>query len=403
MRFHIDNLLVYFPYDYVYPEQYDYMRYLKMTLDGVKGHCLLEMPTGTGKTVSLLSLILSYQLQDPTTGKLVYCTRTVQEMDKVVEELRRVMKFIQEEVKKDAHLKQEHHQQHHANKSGGDGKKKSQLLMDIEAIGGLGAKGGNTTATPSLASVGVEGMLGVCLSSRRNMCIHPAVSSFDNRNKVDALCRNLTAPFVRERGNPEELCSYYEAYSKTGSDAQLAGIYSLHDMMILGNDKGWCPYYMARYMINRANVVVYNYQYMLDPKISGMVSREIEKESIVVFDEAHNIDNVCIEALSVTLNNHILRKCSENIRKLENDLKKVEASDAKRLQDEYQSLVSGLFLGNNNNNNSSSSSDRTLWDKTPKTPKTTTIHPKPATAFLPHSTGRRHSNSSLPPPRIRGG
>mmetsp|Transcript_22971 Transcript_22971/g.44782 ORF Transcript_22971/g.44782 Transcript_22971/m.44782 type:complete len:876 (-) Transcript_22971:153-2780(-) len=356
MRFHIDNLLVYFPYDYVYPEQYDYMRYLKMTLDGVKGHCLLEMPTGTGKTVSLLSLILSYQLQDPTTGKLVYCTRTVQEMDKVVEELRRVMKFIQEEVKKDAHLKQEHHQQHHANKSGGDGKKKSQLLMDIEAIGGLGAKGGNTTATPSLASVGVEGMLGVCLSSRRNMCIHPAVSSFDNRNKVDALCRNLTAPFVRERGNPEELCSYYEAYSKTGSDAQLAGIYSLHDMMILGNDKGWCPYYMARYMINRANVVVYNYQYMLDPKISGMVSREIEKESIVVFDEAHNIDNVCIEALSVTLNNHILRKCSENIRKLENDLKKVEASDAKRLQDEYQSLVSGLFLGNNNNNNSSSSS-----------------------------------------------
>ncbi len=27
-----------------------------------------------------------------------------------------------------------------------------------------------------------------------------------------------------------------------------------------------------------------------------MVSRELEKECIVVFDEAHNIDNVCIEA-----------------------------------------------------------------------------------------------------------
>ena len=26
-----------------------------------------------------------------------------------------------------------------------------------------------------------------------------------------------------------------------------------------------------------------------------MVSRELEKECIVVFDEAHNIDNVCIE------------------------------------------------------------------------------------------------------------
>jgi Rad3-related DNA helicase len=29
-----------------------------------------------------------------------------------------------------------------------------------------------------------------------------------------------------------------------------------------------------------------------------MVSREFERECVVVFDEAHNIDNVCIEALS---------------------------------------------------------------------------------------------------------
>ena len=45
---------------------------LKRTLDaGVRqvarrsltsqGHCVLEMPSGTGKTVSLLSLIISYQ------------------------------------------------------------------------------------------------------------------------------------------------------------------------------------------------------------------------------------------------------------------------------------------------------------------------------------------------------
>jgi Rad3-related DNA helicase len=27
-----------------------------------------------------------------------------------------------------------------------------------------------------------------------------------------------------------------------------------------------------------------------DPKVAGMVSRELEAESIVVFDEAHNID-----------------------------------------------------------------------------------------------------------------
>ena len=31
-----------------------------------------------------------------------------------------------------------------------------------------------------------------------------------------------------------------------------------------------------------------------------MVSRELEKECIVVFDEAHNIDNVCIEVVTCT-------------------------------------------------------------------------------------------------------
>jgi hypothetical protein len=51
-------LTVWFPYDYCYPEQYAYMCELKQTLDA-KGHCLLEMPTGTGK-VRLAHLSLKY-------------------------------------------------------------------------------------------------------------------------------------------------------------------------------------------------------------------------------------------------------------------------------------------------------------------------------------------------------
>ena len=76
MKFKLEDLTVYFPYERMYPEQYTYMLELKHSLDA-KGHCLLEMPTGTGKTVTLLSLITSYQLQHPEVGKLVYCTRTV--------------------------------------------------------------------------------------------------------------------------------------------------------------------------------------------------------------------------------------------------------------------------------------------------------------------------------------
>ena len=103
MIFNLDGLRVFFPYDFIYPEQYKYMLELKRGLDAkaraqqcatlrssshvvkrlpTQGHGCLEMPTGTGKTISLLSLITSYQLAHPECGKLVYCTRTVPEMEK---------------------------------------------------------------------------------------------------------------------------------------------------------------------------------------------------------------------------------------------------------------------------------------------------------------------------------
>ena len=43
--------------------------------------------------------------------------------------------------------------------------------------------------------------------------------------------------------------------------------------------------------LQQANVIVFNYSYMLDPKIAEMVSRNFTKKAVVVFDEAHNIGN----------------------------------------------------------------------------------------------------------------
>lgn len=186
--------------------------------------------------------------------------------------------------------------------------------------------------------------------------------------------------------------------------ARAAGVYTLHDLRQFGRKQGWCPYFLARHMMAFSNVVVYSYQYMIDPKVSQMVSRwgarqqgcmqgaarlagslhlawlltwrrsymigcscqsmllvmqcpglagatsprpalpwpppclapsppppppppaptcphthhcrELEKESIVVFDEAHNIDNVCIEALSVSMRKQTLEAAGANINKL---------------------------------------------------------------------------------------
>uniref|UniRef100_A0A8C6LFG9 General transcription and DNA repair factor IIH helicase subunit XPD n=1 Tax=Nothobranchius furzeri TaxID=105023 RepID=A0A8C6LFG9_NOTFU len=297
MKLNIDGLLVYFPYDYIYPEQYSYMLELKRTLDA-KGHGVLEMPSGTGKTISLLSLIVAYQRAFPLeVTKLIYCSRTVPEIEKVVEELRKLMEFYAKETEE------------------------------------------------------VNNFLALALSSRKNLCIHP--------EEFDAVGRQVPLP---------------------------AGVYNLDDLKDLGRRKGWCPYYLARYSILHANIVVYSYHYLLDPKIADLVSKELAKKSVVVFDEAHNIgkdlqrlwlsgmsepflafpeglkkdfkmskrlekllfstDNVCIDSMSVNITRRTLDRCQNNVDTLQNTIQRIKETDAAKLREEYRRLVEGLKEAN---------------------------------------------------------
>uniref|UniRef100_A0AAV1TXH6 DNA 5'-3' helicase n=1 Tax=Peronospora matthiolae TaxID=2874970 RepID=A0AAV1TXH6_9STRA len=311
MKIDIEGLEVVFPYERMYPEQLQYMRELKRALDA-QGHCMLEMPTGTGKTVSLLALVLAYKHAHSTAGKLVYCTRTVPEMAKCVEELKRLVVY-------------------------------------------------RTQYYGSQAQV-----TAVCLSSRRNMCVHSRVMAHADGEDVDGQCRQMTASWVRARAaraanqvqdaqsapaiaeTSVETCSFYETYDARRSDDSVLvpGVYSVEDLKELGVHKGWCPYFLTRYAVTFADVVVFNYQYMLDPKVSQLVSRSFEKESIIVFDEAHNIDNVCIEALSVDLDRRALDRASRNLTTLSNQVNKLKQADKSRLDAEYRRLVEGLRSSN---------------------------------------------------------
>uniref|UniRef100_A0A1D1YM86 DNA 5'-3' helicase n=1 Tax=Anthurium amnicola TaxID=1678845 RepID=A0A1D1YM86_9ARAE len=294
MRFQIEGVTVYFPYEHIYPEQYEYMVEMKRALDA-RGHCLLEMPTGTGKTIALLSLIVSYVLARPQQPlKLLYCTRTVHEMEKTLAELRLLY----------SHL------------------------------------------PPSTR------LLALGLSSRKNLCVNPAVVSASSRDSVDSACRRLTASWVRALAADSPpgavpACPFFESYDRASSGGPEAvllppGVYTLQDLRAFGREKGWCPYFLARHMVNYANVVVYSYQYLLDPKVAGIISREMQRECVVVFDEAHNIDNVCIEALSVSVRRQTLDSATRNLTRMSQEIDRLKATDAGRLRAEYNRLVEGL-------------------------------------------------------------
>ncbi|KAJ6663644.1 hypothetical protein lerEdw1_009723 [Lerista edwardsae] len=296
MKLNIDGLLVYFPYDYIYPEQYSYMLELKRTLDA-KGHGVLEMPSGTGKTISLLSLIVAYQRAFPLeVTKLIYCSRTVPEIEKVIEELRKLLDF---------HEKQ------------------------------TGEK------LP---------FLGLALSSRKNLCIHPEVSTLRFGKEVDGKCFSLTASYVRAQHQQDDSiasCRFFEEFDALGRQVPLPyGVYNLDDLKAYGRQKGWCPYFLARYSILHANIVVYSYHYLLDPKIADLVSKELARKSVVVFDEAHNIDNVCIDSMGVNITRKTLDRCQGNVATLQATIQNIKETDAQKLKEEYRRLVEGLREAN---------------------------------------------------------
>jgi DNA excision repair protein ERCC-2 len=78
-----------------------------------------------------------------------------------------------------------------------------------------------------------------------------------------------------------------------------------------------CPYFLARQFIQTADVIVYNVNYMLDPKIANLVSSELQKDCIVVFDECSNIDNTCIDAYSLHISEKTIKEASANLLMIE--------------------------------------------------------------------------------------
>ncbi|KAJ2757173.1 TFIIH/NER complex ATP-dependent 5'-3' DNA helicase subunit [Coemansia pectinata] len=291
MRFYIDDLPVIFPYDYVYPEQYQYMCGLKKSLDS-RGHAMLEMPSGTGKTISLLSLIIAYQQFYPGRRKLVYCSRTVPEIDKALAELKRLMEY-----------------------------RRSQGCEDKD-------------------------FLGLGLTSRKNLCVHPRVSKERKGTVVDAKCRQITASWVRNKAKTEgniEVCDFFEKIQTLEATELLpTGVYTLDDLMDYGRTSGMCPYYLARRVIPFADVIIYSFHYMVDPKVAEMVSKEFEKDSIIVFDEAHNIDSICIDSLSIDLNQRTLRASTDSVERLTERVEEMKSQNSEKLRDEYERLVDGL-------------------------------------------------------------
>lgn len=200
MELMIDELQVFFPFKVIYAEQLEYMKTLKHCLDGKK-NLILEMPTGTGKTASFFSICLSYMLKYPDRiGKIIYCTRTISQLEKATEELKLIGQLLE----------------------------KHNFNLPLSTV----------------------------LSARRTYCIHPEVNVHTDRDKIDAECRKLTQI-------SDVSCHFYTNYTNNKQE-KYEGIFNIEDLLSFGSEREVCPYYTSRHISASANIILCNYPYLLD-------------------------------------------------------------------------------------------------------------------------------------------
>jgi len=277
MRFQVEDLLVDFPYPRIYPEQYAYMLALKRSLDR-KGHSLLELPMG-GRSVALLSLITSYQLAHPEAcRKLVYCTTSAAQMEKVLETLALLERHRDELLGEDR-----------------------RRLLGV----GLSAHA-RTSPTASEPTYSLD-----------PYALDPHGYWLESDDDVGGV----------------QLAAAEETASLP------PGVHTPRRLKALAASSGMSGVALARCAAATADVVVCTYPYVLDPKISGLVRGSTPRESVIVFDDAQSLDTACTEQLSLHLRVPTLNSCSSLLRRLSTDVAALADADGAALTDEYTALV----------------------------------------------------------------
>lgn len=90
---------------------------------------------------------------------------------------------------------------------------------------------------------------------------------------------------------------------------------SLDDLKRCG-EKYVCPYYYARAMLAKADIITLNYQYILDPHISNIILPHLNNSNnILLFDEGHNIENIICENHSIRITSSQLDDCWKQLTK----------------------------------------------------------------------------------------
>ncbi|XP_029075920.1 regulator of telomere elongation helicase 1 isoform X12 [Monodon monoceros] len=297
----LNGVTVDFPFQ-PYKCQEEYMsKVLECLQKKVNG--VLESPTGTGKTLCLLCSTLAWreQLRDAVSARKIaervsgelFLDRALASWGNAA--LEGDVPACYADVPKIIYASRTH----------------SQLTQVISELR-------NTSYRPRVCVLG----------SREQLCIHPEVKRQESNHMQVHLCRKKVAsrschfynnvegaaccqePFhpgcLPRSGysGPESLCLRPPVSPEKSLEPELASrVLDIEDLVSSGTRHRVCPYYLSRNLKQQADIIFMPYNYLLDAKSRRAYGIDL-KGTVVVFDEAHNVEKMCEEAASFDLTPH---------------------------------------------------------------------------------------------------
>eukprot|EP00934_Nitzschia_sp_Nitz4_P001171 Nitzschia sp. Nitz4//scaffold2_size372955//57610//61680//NITZ4_000371-RA/size372955-snap-gene-0.9-mRNA-1//1//CDS//3329546620//1171//frame0 len=262
----LNGIPIHFPFQ-PYKCQEDYM---EKVLDALlrSENALLESPTGTGKTLCLLCSTLAWQRQEARrrdrktdengkpvafrTPTIIYASRTHSQLSQVIRELR------------------------------------------------------NTRYRPKHAVLG----------SREHMCVNPKVKkAHSTATDINHDCSRLGKD--RKCSYRNRLDGFEPPNEERGSC--LSGAQQVRDMeelVAMGKDRKVCPFYYTRDLVADAELILLPYNYLFDRDARTTTLADIPWDnSVVIFDEAHNLESFASDSASFDLTTTDIGGCLGEIQR----------------------------------------------------------------------------------------
>ncbi|GAV72683.1 DEAD_2 domain-containing protein/Helicase_C_2 domain-containing protein [Cephalotus follicularis] len=254
-------------------EAYDsQLVYMEKVIQSLQNRCnaLLESPTGTGKTLCLLCATLAWRksLGAFSTGKL--------ERNGQIAGSRSDMGLSQSQAKSNNLPTIIYTSRTH-----------SQLRQVIHELK-------RSSYRPKM----------VILGSREQLCIHDNVSLLRGRAQTNACQSHCRKRDKKHQCVHFPLVSDYVKHNPHLGDEPI----DIEDLVNIGRRSGPCPYYISRELHKVVDILFAPYNYLIDRGNRKSLTIDWDN-SILIFDEAHNLESLCADAASFDLHSGILTAC----------------------------------------------------------------------------------------------